>query len=62
MTRIKKGDHESMTAFRGPYDQIPGELSASAAPLRKVTRFSEMTPVNLADLQGNPLDKGGSGP
>ncbi|TMF86239.1 MAG: cupin domain-containing protein [Chloroflexi bacterium] len=58
MTRIKDGDQAYMTAFRGPYDQIPGELSATAAPLRKVTRLSEMAPVNLADLQGNPRDKG----
>ena len=47
-----------MTDFRAPRNQAPGEFSAPKAPLQLVTKLSDATPVNLAELQGNPNDKG----
>jgi quercetin dioxygenase-like cupin family protein len=49
-----------MTDFgrRAAHDQAPGEHSAPPAALRKVTRLQDAEPVNLADIQGNPDDKG----
>ncbi len=41
-----------------PRNQPPGEFSAPAAPLRKVTRLQDAEAVNLAEVQGNPFDNG----
>lgn len=48
-----------MTDFGRPArNQAPGEFSAPAAPLRKVTLLKDAEAVNLADIQGNPNDNG----
>src|SRR5437762_2574682 len=47
-----------MTDFARPRNLAPGEGAEPKAPLRKVTRLAETEGLNLADIQGHPLDKG----
>lgn len=47
-----------MTELRRPQNQAPGEFSAPAVPLYKVTRIRDVEPVELAKVQGNPDDNG----
>jgi quercetin dioxygenase-like cupin family protein len=47
-----------VTDFARPRNMAPGEGSEAAAPLRKVTLLQETRGLDIAGVQGHPLDQG----